>query len=239
MNRAAFKSRLTFAATNHRPFWGVGVSGSGELEKALAAKASWTVASMAGSLDPKLPASVMGILPYYQANSDVVRLSDLLRIDNTNIIAGVFAADQFIVISQFLDTLRRAGFLAVQNFPSVGIAGEQFRHSLEASGLGYQTEVDLIYQAGEKGLFTSAVVFTPEQTEAMLSAGADMLVFHPGITPDGTYASWNQETEARYAKVARLVPPERSDIVLARLAFAGDDTWRIDGPGIQYDRNML
>jgi predicted TIM-barrel enzyme len=86
----------------------------------------------------------------------------------------------------FLKQLREAGFSGVQNFPTVGLFDGKFRANLEATGMGYDKEVEMISLAREMGLFTAPYVFTPDEAVAMTKAGADMLVCHVGLTNSGS-----------------------------------------------------
>jgi predicted TIM-barrel enzyme len=86
----------------------------------------------------------------------------------------------------FLRQLREMGFAGVQNFPTVGLIDGDFRRNLEATGMGFDKEVEMIRAAHTLDLFTSPYVFTPEEATAMAQAGADQLVAHVGLTTAGT-----------------------------------------------------
>jgi predicted TIM-barrel enzyme len=61
-----------------------------------------------------------------------------------------------------------------------------FRQNLEATGMGYDKEIEMVRLAHELELFTSPYVFTPDEAAAMAQAGADQLVAHVGLTTAGT-----------------------------------------------------
>jgi len=61
-----------------------------------------------------------------------------------------------------------------------------FRANLEATGMGYDKEVEAIHVAHEIDLFTSPYVFDADQAKAMTRAGADILVAHVGLTTAGS-----------------------------------------------------
>lgn len=237
------KIRAYFAALiqERRSFWGIGVSRPDDFPKAVAAGASWLVASHAGGLDPNVPASAIGLLPYADANTDVLELGGLAETSNVPVLAGIFASDQFRIIGQFLEDIGAAGFRAIQNFPTVGIAEGRFKAFLLEAGMGYEKEIELVRLAASMDFFTSAVVFTREQAGEMLKAGADMLVFHPGLTADGECRHWNNATRQRFAEVLNALPAGGKGIVLARVAFESGDS-QAEGletdVGVQYDRNI-
>jgi len=78
------------------------------------------------------------------------------------------------------------GFSGVQNFPTVGLFDGVMRENMEATGLGYDLEVEMIRTASDLDLFTSPYVFNEDEARAMTQAGADLLVPHVGLTTAGT-----------------------------------------------------
>jgi predicted TIM-barrel enzyme len=74
----------------------------------------------------------------------------------------------------------------VQNFPTVGLFDGVMRDNMEATGMGYDKEVEMIRAAHELDLFTSPYVFNVDEARAMTEAGADLLVPHVGLTTAGT-----------------------------------------------------
>ena len=70
-------------------------------------------------------------------------------------------------------SFKEIGFSGVQNFPTVGLIDGNFRANLEATGMGYDKEVDAIAIAHEIDLFCSPYVFDVDQAKAMVRAGAD------------------------------------------------------------------
>jgi len=60
------------------------------------------------------------------------------------------------------------------------------RSNLEATGMGYDKEVEMIRLAHEIDLFTSPYVFNEAEAREMVNAGADLLVCHVGLTTAGS-----------------------------------------------------
>ena len=240
MDRADIHSHFVGIGGRGRHPWGIGVGSAAQVDAAFRAGASWVVASHAGGLDSAAPSSVVGLLPFADANSEVLAMGDFVVDARIPAFAAVFASDHFRIMGRFLRDIQAAGFNAVQNFPSVGLADSKFRGLLVDAAMGYDLEVDMVRAARELGLFASAVVFDAAQAKAMIKAGADMLVFHPGLNADGEYREWNALTRRRYAEIVAAVPAERTDIVMARMAFAcdADNGAAAGGPGVQFDRNM-
>jgi len=132
--------------------------------------------------------SLAGMMPYGDANSVVVEMaSEVLPIvKDTPVLAGVCGTDPFRLMPVFLKQLKEIGFSGVQNFPTVGLIDGNFRQNLEATGMGFDKEIEMIRTAHDLDLFTSPYVFDPDQAQAMARVGADLLVAHVGLTTAGT-----------------------------------------------------
>jgi predicted TIM-barrel enzyme len=107
-------------------------------------------------------------------------------VKKTPVQAGVCGTDPFRLMPVFLKQLKEMGFTGVQNFPTVGLFDGKFRANLEATGMGYDKEVEMVRLAHEMDLLTSPYAFTPDEARAMAQAGADILVAHVGLTTGGT-----------------------------------------------------
>lgn len=132
--------------------------------------------------------SLAGLMPYGDANGIVVEMASevLPVVKDVPVLAGVCGTDPFRLMPVFLRQLKEIGFSGVQNFPTVGLIDGDFRKNLEATGMGYDKEIEMIRLAHEMDLFTSPYVFTPDEATAMAQAGADQLVAHVGLTTSGT-----------------------------------------------------
>ncbi|MDJ0923190.1 MAG: phosphoenolpyruvate hydrolase family protein [Acidimicrobiia bacterium] len=132
--------------------------------------------------------SLSGMMPYGDANAIVLDMAGevLPIVGNTPVLAGVCGTDPFRIMGSFLDTVAAAGFVGVQNFPTVGLIDGTFRQNLEETGISYDLEVAMIKSAREKGLLTAPYVFDARQAEAMTGAGADLVVVHVGLTVSGS-----------------------------------------------------
>jgi predicted TIM-barrel enzyme len=118
----------------------------------------------------------------------------------------------------FLKQLKEIGFSGVQNFPTVGLIDGDFRRNLEATGMGYDKEVEAIRLAHELDLFTSPYVFDEDQSKEMVKAGADQLVAHVGLTTSGSIGAGvaftlDQAIE-RVMKIAEAGRKVRKDILV-------------------------
>ncbi len=132
--------------------------------------------------------SLAGMMPYGDANGIVVEMAAevLPVVGDIPVLAGVCGTDPFRLMPVFLKSLKEIGFSGVQNFPTVGLIDGEFRANLEATGMGYDKEVEAIAIARDLDLFTSPYVFDAASAKAMAEVGADQLVAHVGLTTAGS-----------------------------------------------------
>lgn len=186
--RAEILRRLYAQAAAQRPIVGCGAGTGISAKLAEAGGADLIIIYNSGRYRMAGRGSLAGMMPYGDANQIVVDMAAevLPVVQDVPVLAGVCGTDPFRLMPVFLRTLRDMGFSGVQNFPTVGLIDGDFRRNLEATGMGYDKEVEMIRLAHELDLFTSPYVFTPEEATAMAQAGADQLVAHVGLTTAGT-----------------------------------------------------
>ena len=132
--------------------------------------------------------SLSGLMAYGNANDVVMEMAYevLPVVKDTPVLAGVNATDPFCIFDHYLDRIKAVGFSGVQNFPTVGLIDGTFRTNLEATGMSYGQEVDMIRLAHSKDHFTTPYVFNETEAQAMAEAGADIIVCHMGLTTGGS-----------------------------------------------------
>jgi len=132
--------------------------------------------------------SITGLFAYGDANAVMMEMAGevLPVVKHTPVLAGVNATDPFRMMPYFLKQVKEMGFSGVQNFPTVGLFDGIMRENMEATGLGYDKEVEMIHLAHEMDLLTTPYVFNEDEAQAMVRAGADMIVAHVGLTTGGT-----------------------------------------------------
>ncbi len=146
--------------------------------------------------------SLAGLMPYGDANRIVLEMTReiVTVVDRMPVVAGVCGTDPFRDMARFLEELAGCGIAGVQNFPTVGLIDGGFRGALEATGMSYSAEVEMVGVAGRVGMFTMPYVFSAEEAAAMAEAGADVLVAHVGLTTGGMIGASDRRT------VGSLVP---------------------------------
>ena len=112
------------------------------------------------------------------------------------------------------------GFAGVQNFPTVGLFDGVMRASFEETGFSFGLEVEMIAIAHELDLLATPYVFNPAEAEAMVRAGADVIVSHMGETVGGSVgASSAKSREQCVAEIDRIVDAAlriRAEILVLR-----------------------
>ena len=164
--------------------------------------------------------STSGLFAYGDANQIVIEMADevLPVVQNTPVLAGVNATDPFRRMPHFLKQVKELGFSGVQNFPTVAEFEGRIRANIEASGLGYDKEVEMIKIARDMDLLTTPYAWKEDEAIKMAEAGADIIVAHAGLTTGGMIGASDANTmeEAisltmRIAEAARSV---RKDILV-------------------------
>lgn len=151
--------------------------------------------------------SISGLLPFGSANDVVTQLAAQVipMAGEVPVLAGVFAQDNYRFMDKHFEHLISMGYSGIQNFPSFAeVAGSQ-KYELEQVGYGVECEYEVVRLAHDMDMLTAPYVFGKEQCQAMIEAGADLIVVHCGCTMGGstgikTHISYDLEQAAAYAE---------------------------------------
>jgi predicted TIM-barrel enzyme len=139
-------------------------------------------------------------------------------VGNTPVIAGVCGTDPFRIWSAYFDDLRRAGYVGIQNFPTVGLIDGYFGQMLAETGMGYDLEIAAIRAAHQADFLTAPYVFTPEQARDMALAGADIVVAHMGTTIKGNTGAQTSvgldEAVSRTGEICKAAKDVNPDVLV-------------------------
>jgi len=134
--------------------------------------------------------SLAGMLPILDANQliyDVGKREVLPQVKEVPVIAGVNGVDPLRDMRLFLEDLHHIGYSGVHNFPTVAWFDGEFRKTLEATGLGYEHELNMINLARGLDMLTIGYAFDMEDARRLFAeAPPDVYIFHAGITRGGT-----------------------------------------------------
>ena len=218
--RAEVNRRLRAQIEAGRPIVGCGAGTGISAKMAEAGGADLMIIYNSGRYRMAGRGSLAGLLAYGDANGIVVEMAAevLPVVRDTPVLAGVNGTDPFRLMPVFLRQLKEMGFDGVQNFPTVGLIDGDFRRNLEATGMGYDKEVEAIRIASGLGFFCSPYVFDPDQATEMARAGADQLVAHVGLTTAGSIgagvALTLDEAIERVMAIAEAGRRVRDDIIV-------------------------
>src|SRR3990172_252795 len=117
--------------------------------------------------------SLAGYLAYGDANAMTLELGReiLNAVSETPVIGGIGAADPFRDIGRLIEAMLETGFSGVTNVPTAGLYDGAFRRHIDATGLGYPREIDLLRMCRQRGGFTVAYAFSPAGGAARAEAG--------------------------------------------------------------------
>jgi predicted TIM-barrel enzyme len=135
--------------------------------------------------------SFAGYLAYSDSNAVTLELGLKLLpvVENTPVIAGIGAADPYRHIPHLIDQMMDLGFSGIINVPTAGVYGGDMRLHIDATGLGYPKEIDLIRMCRERDILSMAYVFNPDEARKMTEAGADVIAAHVKYTTGGMVAA--------------------------------------------------
>jgi predicted TIM-barrel enzyme len=131
--------------------------------------------------------TLLAFLPYSNANEHVKQMASEIApaVKETPCIVGIGAHDPSLNQERFMDEMAAMGFSGVTNEPFAGIYGPEFAAQLEASGLGFSKEAEMIALAHRKGIFTVAWAFNADEARIMAESGADVIGALVGVTVGG------------------------------------------------------
>lgn len=132
--------------------------------------------------------SLAGLLPYGDAHNMTLEMVREIApaVKNLPIIAGVCATNPFRRnFKKLVEDFLNAGASGVMNFPTVSLIDGKFREQIEAQGMSYRLEVEMIRTAHDMGVLTSPYVFSEAEAKEMVGAGADIVIAHMGYAKAG------------------------------------------------------
>ena len=176
--------------------------------------------------------SLSGLLPFGDANTIVVEMvrEVLSVVKRAPVVAGVCGTDPFRDLDRFVHELRDLGVAGVQNFPTIGLFDSRFRADLEATGISFEREVELMRAARRAGMLTCAFVVDEETARRMALAGVDVIAPLLGVTRPATSDAALVEAAARIDVIASAARTVRDDLLVlfhGGPAVSVDDVQRV------------
>ena len=149
ISRSEILQRVRAEVAAGRPVVGCGAGAGISAKSAEAGGADLIIIYNSGRYRMAGRGSLAGLMPYGDANGIVTEMAAevLPVVTNTPVLAGICGTDPFRLMPVFLKQLKEMGFSGIQNFPTVGLIDGAFRRDLEATGMGYDKEVEAIRTA--------------------------------------------------------------------------------------------
>lgn len=184
------------------PFLFGAVVGSGmTAQVADRAGADYLLALNAGRFRVQGASSLACFLPIRRANEWVFEFAEreILGRVKAPVFAGLSVSDPGLDLGRLVAKTRALGFSGICNFPSNSLVGGRVHDLLEAEGLGFSREIDLMRAARGEGLDALVYVTTNDQAHAMYDAGATTICVNMGFTggPTGISSEFSLSTAAQ------------------------------------------
>lgn len=133
--------------------------------------------------------SMAALLPYANSNALTwqIGIEQVLPcIRNIPLFFGVCAQDCSIDWNDQLQKAKAYGFAGITNFPSVIFFDSEYRETLEAAGIGFAKEVELLKRAREAGLMTIGFCLSLAEAKELAEANVEIICLDLG------FAEWQQ-----------------------------------------------
>jgi predicted TIM-barrel enzyme len=162
--------------------------------------------------------TALSFLPYENANE--VALQALAQVmaalgsgtgPQPPVFVGLGAHDPRQPIGTLLDRAQALGAAGVSNEPFLAMFGPDIAGVMNAAGLGFEKEVELMVQARSRGMFAMGWAFNPAEATRFAEAGADIVGAMAGF---GSASATTEELTAattalkEIGRAAKAVNPE-------------------------------
>ncbi|WP_291296300.1 phosphoenolpyruvate hydrolase family protein [Elioraea sp.] len=132
--------------------------------------------------------SLAAMLPISDSNAftDGFARSEILDRVAIPVFFGAAACDPRVDVMALVTRIRRIGYRGIANFPTAIHHDGPFRAALEAAGLGFAREVEMLRAARGIGLATLGYAKTRAEVDALLDAGVEHLCLNFGWNAGGS-----------------------------------------------------
>jgi predicted TIM-barrel enzyme len=165
--------------------------------------------------------TALAFLPYDDANELTLSTAPevMANAGDTPVLLGFGAHDPRKPVPMLVQHAERLGAAGVTNEPFLGLCGYELRVQLENAGIGFVRELELVQYAVSQGMLALGWVFSVEEAEEMVKAGAQIIgAMAGGITAGGSAggvqtSSIDQAVE-QVGAVVEAVKTIRKDILV-------------------------
>jgi predicted TIM-barrel enzyme len=134
---------------------------------------------------------LVALLPVLDINGALVAALAAGRpFRNAAPVAGIFACDPFLRLSDLATTLRAAGISQVVNYPTVQIFEGETAAALAAVNYRAEAEFRLLQRLAGLGFAPIACATSRPEVDLALGHGLRRILLHPGAAPRADVAGW-------------------------------------------------
>lgn len=173
--------------------------------------------------------SLAALMPNSDVNEAIFEMAPeiIANVTNTPVISLSAAFNPLLPHQEHLERLRAAGISGINPF-MIKIYGDALVAQLDAIGMGWKREVDMVATAAGMGIFALAYAFTADEAREMAANGAHAIASHFGATIGGASGAITSltldEATSRSQEIFEAARVENPDIIL--LSHGGP----IEGP---------
>jgi predicted TIM-barrel enzyme/DNA-binding NtrC family response regulator len=151
--------------------------------------------------------SILSLLALRESNRFVMDFarSEILPNTTAPVFFGASAFDPRQSLEDIVQSVAAAHFHGVVNFPTAVFLDGSFRRAIEAAGVGFAREVELLTLSREAGLATLAYVHDAAEAEAMARAGVDIINLNLGWNVGGAKGVKTTLTVDQAAELSRTI----------------------------------
>jgi len=208
--------RLRSSISSGRSLLGVGAGTGLVAESAESGGADLVIVFASGRFRRAGLSSLSALLPFANANEIVLDLLPeiLSAVRSVPVIAALCATDPFLDVDDMLSSLVEMGVAGVQNFPTIAMYGDEFRADLEATGISFESEVELMRAARRAGLLGCAYATDVDGARRLALAGADVIIPLLGVTKKTTDIAPSHEAALIVRRIAEGALAVRNDVIV-------------------------
>ena len=132
--------------------------------------------------------SIAALLPLRDSNALVLDFGQSEVLPGCGDVPVFFGASSFDPrqpLEGIVERAAQAGFHGIANFPTSILLSGTFRSAVEAAGVGFDREVELLRLARARGLLTLAYVATLGEALKMIEVGVDVITLNFGWSTGG------------------------------------------------------
>ncbi|MCU1491822.1 MAG: putative TIM-barrel enzyme a dioxygenase [Acidimicrobiaceae bacterium] len=208
--------RLRMATDSGRALLACGAANGLVAAAAEAGGADLIVVYSSGKFRAAGRSSLSALMPYGNANEIVLAMLPEIRtaLGDCPVVAALCGTDPTTSLEALVRAAAERGASGVQNFPTIGMFGHEFREDLEATGISFEQEIELLRAARRADLLTCGYVTNEEDAAAMALAGVDVIVPLLGVTRYRNGDDAVADAAARISALADAALAVRDDLLL-------------------------